>query len=103
MPNLGFAVASTRPSQFIVYMDDDLARHARSAAQAHGGNASAYLRSLVERDASASQARPAGDRRMLEFLVGGVRKLLEDRKPEYVKEVVAKHAERMAKGQSYAD
>ena len=40
---------------------------------------------------------------MLEFLVGGVRKLLEDRKPEYVKEVVAKHAERMAKGQSYAD
>ena len=40
---------------------------------------------------------------MLEFLVGGVSKLLADRKPEYVNEVVAKHAERMAKGQFYAD
>ena len=84
-------------------MDGNLARHVRSVAQAHGGSASAYLRFLFELDASASQARPAGDRRILEFLVGGVRKLLEDRKPEYVKEVVAKHAERMAKGQSYAD
>ena len=85
-----------------VYIDRDMALAARAAAAAEGTNVSAFVRlSLSER--LSNGVRPPGERRMLEYLVGGINQVLAERDPARLKEHQRRHAERMAQGKSYAD
>ena len=95
-------MAAKNVQPYTVYLDGKTAAGLRTAVAEHGGNVSSFIRLLVE-EKLASGKRPDSERRMLEYLVGGINQVLADRDPARLKEHQRRHAERMAQGKSYAD
>lgn len=96
-------MGQTKLDQFIVYLDPGLARRARAAAQSHGGNVSAYLRSVVAQSLSPDTDTQERHMRLIQVLVLQNEQLLDHYDPTYTKNVKEKFKKHLSKGQSDAD
>ena len=63
-----------------VYIVRDIALAARAGADDEGANFSAFIRHSLSKRLS-NGVRPPGERRMLEYLVGGINQVLAERDP----------------------